>query len=296
MAVAEARGGEMAWPGLQGFAVEFYRRVIDDRVLAISAGVTFYALLAIFPAIAAGVSLFGLVQNLDKVSYDLSRLSALLPGGAIDIIGEQIRRTVAKGHDTLGFAAVTGFLLSVWSANAGIKSLFDALNIVLKETEKRGFVRLNIISLLFTFGALVTVVLAALLLMWSSSWIERAGPYLFWPLAALGLAALWSALTFFVALLYRFGPSGNDIPWRWITWGSAATATIWLCFSGAFSWYAANFGSFDKTYGSLGAAIGFMLWIWLSVVVILCGEEINEILENGKKGGRPASLPKKRRR
>jgi len=274
------------------FFKALYGRVSDDRILAISAGVTYYVLFAVFPAVAAGVSLLGLFENLHNVNLELSRLGALLPGGAIEIVGDQIKRTVAKGHPTLGAAAILGFLLSVWSANAGIKAMFDALNVALREKEKRGFFRLNLVSLLFTLGGMAVLVLGALFLIWSSQTLHLENPYFFWPAAIAGVALLWAALTFAIALLYRFGPSGNDIRWRWITWGSATTATALLCFSAAFSWYAANLGTFDKTYGSLGAVLGFMIWIWLSTVVILCGEEINEILDKSEKGGKPAAVRK----
>ena len=265
--------------GIIVFLKELYARINEDRVLAISGGVTFFALLAVFPAVAAGVSLFGLVENIDKANYDLSRLSGLLPGGAIDIITQQVRRTIARSHNTLGWVAIAGFLFSIWSANAGIKSIFDALNVVLRQRESRGFIALNAVSLLFTFGSLLAIVTGAALLIWISSWLHLNSPLLFWPAVAIGGVILWIAIALAIALLYRFGPSGNDIAWRWIRWGSAVVAMAWLCFSAAFSWYAAHFGSFDKTYGSLGAAIGFMMWIWLSTVVLLGGEEINEILD-----------------
>jgi membrane protein len=97
-----------------------------------------------------------------------------------------------------------------------------------------------------------------------------------WPL-------VWAVLAFGIALLYRFGPGKNDIAWRWISWGSATAGFVWLIASMAFSWYAANFGTFNKTYGSLGAGIGFMTWIWISAIVILIGEEVNEIIDAAKK-------------
>lgn len=276
--------GHSGSPKAIAFVKELYRRVSDDRVLAISAGVTYYVLFAMFPAIAAGVSLFGLFSDLSHVNAELARLSALVPGGAIQVVGDQIKRTLAKGHQTLGFAVVLGILLSLWSANAGVKAVFDALNVVLREKERRGFFRLNLVSLVFTLGCLLTVAVAGALLIWGFSRVHLDNPFLLWPVLIGGAVLLWAALTFAIALLYRFGPSGNDIQWHWLTWGSATTALAWLCFSAAFSFYAANFGSFDKTYGSVGAILGFMMWIWLSTVVILCGEEINEILDKKEKG------------
>jgi membrane protein len=94
---------------------------------------------------------------------------------------------------------------------------------------------------------------------------------------------LWVVLTFAIAVLYRFGPGCNDIPWRWLTWGSGLAAFGWLVASMAFSYYAANYGTYNKTYGSLGAGIGFMTWIWISVMVILMGQELNEIIDAAAK-------------
>ncbi len=265
--------------------LSLYRRISDDRVVAISAGVTFFLLLAIFPATAAVVSIYGLFADMKSVSGDLSSLSSVLPGGAIDILGEQIKHLVAKGQKTLGIAAIGGIAFSIWSANAGIKSLFDALNIVLKERETRSFIKLNAVSLAFTAGTLVFVLLAIgavvavpafLKSVPLSHVLELAVGVARWPL-------IWAVLALGIALLYRFGPGRNDIPWRWITWGSALAAFVWLLASLGFSWYAANYGSFNKTYGSLGAGIGFMTWIWISVIVILVGEELNETLDAARK-------------
>jgi membrane protein len=267
-----------------------YRRMSDDRIMAISAGVTFFALLAIFPAIAAMVSTYGLFVDLNKINADLSSLATILPGGAIDIVGEQIKRIVAQGNKTLGLAAIGGILFSIWSANAGMKSLFDALDIVLKEKETRGFIKLNAVSLAFTAAALVIGMLAIVAMvavpafLHSVSWSHQ----LEWLLDIGRWPVLWAVLAPGIAVLYRFGPGSNDIPWRWITWGSALAAVGWLIASMAFSWYAANYGSYNKTYGSLGAGIGLMTWIWICVMVILMGEELNEILDAAEK-------PEKRR-
>jgi membrane protein len=267
------------------FVLSLYRRISDDRVVAISAGVTFFMLLAIFPGTAAIMSIYGLFADTSSFHGDLSSLSRVLPGGAISVLSEQIKSLAAHHHNAMGFAAIGGILFSIWSANAGIKSLFDALNIVLKEKETRSFIKLNAVSLAFTAGTLMFVVLAigamagipAFLktVPWSGG-IELLIAVARWPL-------IWAVLALGIALLYRFGPGCNDVPWRWISWGSATAAFFWLIASMAFSWYAANYGTFNKTYGSLGAGIGFMTWIWISVIVILIGEEVNEILDAAEK-------------
>jgi membrane protein len=270
---------------IKQFVLELYQRISDDRVVAISAGVTFFILLAIFPATAAIVSIYGLIGGIKSINGDLSSLSSILPGGAIQILGEQIKALVAKGDKALGLGALAGLAFSIWSANAGMKSLFDALNIVLRAKETRGFFKLNAVSLLFTLGALAFVVLAIgavvaiPLFLKTVSWshaLELVIAIARWPL-------IWGVLAFGIALLYRFGPGKNDIPWHWITWGSGVSALVWIVASMAFSWYAGSYGTFNKTYGSLGAGIGFMTWIWISVIVILVGDEVNEILDAARK-------------
>jgi membrane protein len=230
------------------------------------------------------VSTYGFFADLKTINSDLSSLATLLPGGAISIIGEQIKRVASNSDKALGFAVFAGIAISIWSANAGVKAMFDALNIVLKEEENRSFIRLNVTSLAFTLGGVVFVLLAVgsvaavpLILKYAglNGQLDRLIDIARWPL-------LWAVLAFVIALVYRFGPSRNHIPWRWITWGSALAAAVWLLASMAFSWYAANFGAYNKTYGSLGAAIGFMTWIWISAIIVLIGEELNETLDRLK--------------
>jgi len=278
---AEARANPERKVSAKTLLLRLYHRISEDRVLAISAGVTFYALLAIFPAIAALVSAYGIFADLKTINADLSSLANILPGGAIEVVGDQIKRIVANGSKTLGFAALAGIAISIWSANAGVKAMFDALNIVLKEQETRSFIRLNAISLAFTAGGLIFVLLAIGFVIGIPAFLQTVGlnVNLGWLLDIGRWPVIWVVLAFGIALLYRFGPSRNDIPWHWISWGSALAAFVWLIASMAFSWYAANFGTYNKTYGSLGAVIGFMTWIWISAIIVLVGEELNETLE-----------------
>jgi membrane protein len=262
------------------FLTTLYHRISEDRVLAISAGVTFYALLAIFPAIAALVSIYGIFADARTIQSTIASMGSMMPGGAIEVIGDQIKRIVSSRGGTLGLAAFGGILISLWSANSGVKAMFDALNIVLKEKEQRGFVRLNATSLAFTLGGLVVALIAIAVVLAVPAFLNSLGwgplreivNFARWPV-------IWVCAALAIALLYRFGPSRNDIPWRWISWGSALASLVWLGASMAFSWYAANFGTYNKTYGSLGAVIGFMIWIWISAIIVLVGEELNELLE-----------------
>jgi len=256
------------------------------RVLAIAAGVTFYALLAIFPAIAAVVALYGLFADTHTIVTQLNSLAGVLPGGAIAVIGDQVGRIVSRPSSSLGFTFIVSLLISLWSANAGMKAMFDALNVVYNAEERRSFIKLNAVSVAFTLAAIalllaamasVVVVPIVLNALPMESLIAPALGYTRWPLLLIliGLG---------LSVIYRFGPDREHAQWRWISWGSALAAIAWLAASLLFSWYAANFGSYNETYGSLGAVIGFMTWMWLSGIVVLLGAEIDAVMERWDRG------------
>ncbi len=247
-----------------------------DRILAEAAGVTFYGLLALFPALATLISIYGLFSNPASVEGQVQALSGVLPGGGMEIITQQLHALTSSPPKALGLGVVIGFLTSIWSANAGMKAMFDALNAVYEETETRGFVRLTLRSLAFTVGAIVFLALAMVALVVAPAVTRWIGSPLVDALVVFGRwPLLLVVVTVFLAVLYRYGPCRGWAPWRWVTWGGAAAAIGWLLVSAAFSYYAANFGSYNKTYGSLGAAVGLMTWIWLSTSVILLGAELD---------------------
>jgi membrane protein len=269
-------------PGWKDIIWRVYQNIGSDRVIALAAGVTFYSILALFPAVAALVALYGLFADPNTIAAHLDGLSGIFPEGGLSVLGEEMKRIAAQGGNTLGMTFIVGLATALWSANAGMKSLIDTLNLVNKEPEERGFIKLNAISLTFTLAAIVFVLLAvgAMVLLpivlnylGIAAAAELAAKILRWP-------AMLIAVMFGLALAYRYGPSRAKPRWRWITWGSAFAAIGWLAVSILFSWYAVNFGSYNKTYGSLGAVIGFMIWIWLSVIVILLGAELNAEMEH----------------
>jgi membrane protein len=267
-------------PGWKDIALRVYAEFFADRILLVAAGVTFFAILALFPAIAALVSIYGLVADPASINEHVRDLRGILPDGALDILGEQVKRLAAKGDGTLGLSAAFGLLLSIWSANGGMKAIFDALNIAYEEEEKRNLVRLNLRSLAFTFGALVFVILALLGIVVVPVALDLLGlDAKAWYIALLRWPALLLLVLGALTVLYRHGPSRAPAQWRWVTPGSALAGVLWLCVSALFSWYVANFGSYNETYGSLGAAIGLMTWLWISTTVILVGAELNAEME-----------------
>ena len=269
------------WAGWKDIFWRTYQRIGDDRLLATAGGVVFFGLLAIFPAVTALVSSYGLFANPATITDNLQKLAMMLPEGTFQIVQEQVGRVVSKGNTALGATFLFGLALAIWSANAGVKAIFDALNVAYEEREKRGFIKLNLITLCFTVGGIV-----ALLLM--------VAAVVAFPLALdhLGLApesklivalARWPLLLVILlvalAILYRFAPSRDQPRWQWLSVGAVTAALLWIAGSALLSWYLSAFANYSATYGSLGAAIGLMTWMWMSAIVIMFGAELNSEIE-----------------
>jgi membrane protein len=294
LALQEARAAEpgrgrkatapqhIPWRGWKDILVRTYYNVEENRLVALASAVTFYSLLALFPAIGAGVSLYALFSDAGTIGKHLSLAADIVPGGVLDLVGTEITRIASKsdGNLTVGFGV--GLAVALWSANAGMKALFDALNIIYEEDDKRGIIWLNVVSLFFTFCAIVggLIALAAVVVLplvfgafGLSSYNEALISYLRWPAMAL-------LVLFALAMLYRYGPSRRRPKWRWITVGSVVAALSWVVVSSLFSWYLSNFANYNATYGALGAVVGLMMWMWLSSLVVLGGAALNSEIEH----------------
>ena len=259
-----------------------YASINDNRLLAVAAGVVFYSLLAIFPAIAAFVSLYGLIADASTIDSHLSLAAGIFPAGAVDILHEQITRLTAKSDAKLSLGFITGLAVALWSANAGMKAIIDALNVVYDEKEKRSFVKLNLLSLLFTLIAILSLMIALAAVVIAPMVFSAVGLSSLWSLAIAVLR--WPLLLVLAAMalaaIYRYGPSRAEARWQWLSVGSGAAAIGWLITSALFSWYIGHFGAYNATYGSLGAAVGMMMWMWISAIVILLGGELNAEIEH----------------
>lgn len=275
---ARARASDGWWAILR----RTYAEVNGDRVLAVAGGVTFYGLLSLFPAITVLVSVYGLVADPSVIGEHLAMLADVMPQGALSIIGEQITRITEADQAKLGVAAVGGLLVALWSANAATKAMIDALNVAYGAPEKRGFLMLNLVSLGFTLAAIiglvvmigVIAVVPAVMLLFN---LGVVGDVLLW-------AGRWPAALVLIgvalASLYQWAPCRPGVAWRWITPGSVVASSGLLAFSMLFSWYAANVANYNGTYGSLGAAIGLLIWMWLSTTIVLVGAELNAEVES----------------
>ncbi len=250
-----------------------YGRIVQHRLLAVAAGVVFYGLLALFPAITAFVSFYGMFADASTINEHLALASGVMPDSAFQIVTGQVARSAAHGGAKLSLGFIFGLGLAVWSANAGMKAIMDALNAVDGEAEKRGLIKLNLVSLTLTLGAIAVLLFGLsagvafpLLLRrlgleaWSGSLLST----LRWPV-------LFLLMMIGVEIVYRFGPSRTAPHWRWLSVGAVFATVAWLAGSALFSIYLSNFANYDATYGSLGAAIVLMTWMWLSTIAILVG-------------------------
>jgi membrane protein len=264
---------------LGGFLRALRDEVQRDRVLAVAAGVTFYALLAVVPAITALISIFGLILAPEEVPGLMAPLAGLMPEEARVLVTGQAERIAAKADDTLSLTALVALAVALWSANGGTKALIEALGIAYDVREMRGFVRLTLVALGFTLGGFALVVLIGAAVAALPFLVDQLGP----GAEALVLILRWpvilAVMIVVLAVVYCWGPNRPDAEWRWITPGAVIASVGLVAISGGMGWYVANFGSYDETYGSLAAVVVLMLWVWLSTVMVLLGAEINAELD-----------------
>ncbi len=251
---------------------------IEDDVMAVSGGVSFYALLSLVPAIAAFVSLYGLFADVGSAIDHIDALGTMLPRDAFALVTEQVTRIAGQPAGKLSAALAVSIAVSLWSANAAMKALIGGLNRVKEAKEVRGFVRLNLVSLGFTAGAIVflMIALAGVVMVpavFAAVGYTRSGDAI---LAALRWPVLFAVLVGGLALVYRYAPTPprSTAP-RWFTAGGLLAAILWIGASAGFSAYVSSFGAYNETYGSLAAVVIFMSWIWISTMVVLLGAELD---------------------
>jgi membrane protein len=281
--------------GWRDIAWRTYREVSRDRLTIVAASVTFFMLLAIFPGIGVFVALFGIFADVSAAQRELASLATVIPTEVIKIVSDQMVRLAGRERASLSLAFVISFLLSLWSAKAGMASMFDGLNIAYDETEKRPYLRRTVITYLFTLLSLVFMALMTAILVAAPVALHRLG---FSQVSPLWAALRWAVLLVVAAgafsIIYRYGPSRERARWRWVTPGAALASAFWLGGSLGFSWYVNHIAHYDVTYGSLGAVIAFMMWIWFSVMIVLIGAELNAEIEHqtahDSTTGPPASL------
>jgi membrane protein len=273
---------QIPWRGWYDILWRTYREMNSDRLLSIAGGVSFFVLLAIFPAVTALVSAYGLFFNTSTIIDNLSLLNDVVPDNVLSIVHEQTSRIASNSGRALSVGFVVGIVASLWSAMSGVKAIIDALNVIYEQKEGRNVLKLNLVALVFTLAgfaafllAIAAIVVLPLILspIGLGSMTETLTRIARWPV-------LLVVLLIGLAVLYRYGPDRRAARWQWVSVGSVFAAVTWIVASFLFSWYLTSFANYNATYGSLGAVVGLMIWLWISTIVVLLGAELNAEIEH----------------
>jgi membrane protein len=249
----------------------------QDRIPSVAAAITFFFLLALFPALACIVSIYGAFADRATIVHELTLISGFVPDGALNVLQTDLDRLAALPAIKFNLGFLVALVLAVWSASGGVKALIDGLNVAYETRDTRSFLMLSLDTFLLTFIAVISAALAIALAVALpavlahlpfDTWFVLSFRILIWPLS-------FAACVVLSSVIYRFGPNRTNTKWRWITWGGVFASAAWIGGTMLFAWYVRHFGHYNEVYGNLGAIVGFLTWIWLSLVVLLLGAEIN---------------------
>lgn len=282
------RGRQAQWPseiprpGWKDILTRVGRRVSRDNISIIAAGAAFYAFVAIPSALTALVALYGLAFNPDDVQQQISGMAGVLPGDAINLISSLLKTVTSNSNSKLSISAAIAILVALWSARSGTSSMITALNVAYGEEEKRGFIKFQVVALGLTACAIAAAIIALALIAVLPAIIGLL------PLGNAGkaIAAIvrWPILIVLVvvalAAMYRFAPSRDQPRWRWVSWGAVLATVLWIVGSALFSIYVGQFASYNKSYGSLGAVVVLLMWLYLTTFAVLLGAEVNAEMEH----------------
>ncbi len=297
---AEGRGRRSWTPsdiplaGWRDILLRTKNEVVRDNVSIVAAGLAFYSLLAIFPAIAAMVSVYGLLADASEVQRHFTTVATVMPPAAQNLLSDQMTRVAEGGTGALSLAALVSLVIALWGASRGTHAFMIAMNIAYNEREKRGIVKLNLIAVFLTvclllFSAVALVGTVVVPVIFGLLGIEDRETWMIallrWPLLAVFFMVA-------LAVLYRIAPSRCDPKWRWVTPGSVIAVVLWITASIGFSLYMRYFSSYNETYGSLGAIVGTLMWFWLSAFVVILGAELNSETEHQTRRDSTTGAPK----
>ncbi len=268
--------------GWKDVLLRTWREAGEDNIGLIAAGVAFYGFLAMVPLLGAVVLSYGLVASPETVVRNMQSLTSVMPADAAKLVGEQLLNVVKSSEGKKGIGLLIAFAVALYGAMNGASAIVTALNVAYEEHERRGFVQRTLLALTITVGGILVAILAVVaiaalghldqLFPWAPGFLLVLGKALSYLLmAGAGAAA--------AATLYRYGPDRAHARWSWLTPGSVAATMLWLIVTFAFGLYVANFGDYNATYGSLGAVVVLLTWIYLSAYALLLGAELNSELE-----------------
>lgn len=267
--------------GWKTIALRVKDQIGENNVAIVAAGVAFYGFLAVFPAIMALISIYGLAMDPQQIESQISQISSMLPEQAYELLQDQIEQFTATSSQSLSWGTALGILFSLWSANKGIKSLFTGVDIAYDTVNTRGLISQNALTLVFTLGAILLVILSIIFIvvfpavvhmLGLPSGIESLISWLRWVVLAL-------IVVFYLCLIYKFAPARPRPRLRWVLPGAVLATVLWLIASWGFSYYVSNFGNYGEIYGSISAVVILMLWLLLSSMIILIGAELNSEME-----------------
>jgi membrane protein len=257
------------------------KRLGTDNISLVSAGVAMYALLAVFPALAAIVSIYGLFASSADVVKQMSAFSGVLPPGVWQIFSTQLQTLTSHGQSALSIGAAIGIVIALWSARSAMSAFMTATNVAYGEREKRNFLLQLLVSLMLTIAGVIGFLVMLLLGIAIPLALKIIGTALWaqWLADAFQWALLWFFAVIGLAFVYRYAPARQPARWTWVTWGSAIAASLWLVTSGLFAVYVRTFANYGKTYGAIGGVVALLMWFYLSSFLVVLGAEINAEME-----------------
>ena len=282
------RGREARWPtqipgaGWLDIGWRVYERTVRDQLYLIAAGVAFFAVLALFPAITALVAIGGLIMSEDQIIAQITDYRGIVPDDVLNIISDQANAVAGTHDDFLEFAIVVGLLFALWSSSRGVSALVAGLNVVYAEEETRSIIWLNVrvlvLTLLLIFGFLVgLVVIVAIPVFTSIVYLGGLGE----ALARYGRWVILGGMTILgLGVLFRYGPDRSNARWSWLSAGTVFATLGWLVASYGFNLYVSGFANYNESFGALGGVMVLLMWLWISAFVVLIGGEINAEMEH----------------
>jgi len=257
-----------------------YAELQKDRVNFVAAGIAFYMMLAMVPALGALMSIYGLVADPGDVERQLAEAEEVVPAAVIELVGVELKR-LASNDAAAGWALVVGLVLSLWGGSKAMDALITSMNVAYNELDGRNFVKRKLLGLGLTLGGVFFVVFVMTMLVVTPTVLAYVD--LGWVTEVLITGARWvlmfGGVMVWLSVIYRFAPNRRNAKWRWVTWGSFLATLIWLVASAGLTWYASSFGNYSATYGSLGAIVLLLLWFYVTGYSVMLGAELNSEME-----------------
>jgi membrane protein len=281
--IRDGRGREATHPaeipprGWKDVLWRAWNEISEQNLFLIAGGVTYAILLALFPGMAALVSLYGLAFDVTQIEQQVGTLAGVLPPETLDLLRTQLHTLAGASSGALGLGAGMGLVLALWSASRGMSGLVTAINIAYEEKERRGFFKLTMIALSLTLGLIIggAVAIALIAVLPAAVQLLPLGPATKWVLLIVQWPVLMVLVMLGLAVLYRYAPDRDKPQWRWVSPGAITATMLWIVASIGFTVYVANFNSYDKAYGSLGGVVILLTWLYLSAIIVLLGAAIN---------------------